>query len=143
MTFHSCRMILLLSAKRLHPGCVNAAGNLRQKRQATAGTKFTKSGGSFLAGPCKETKSKGNGNFGLSHYRARQTRYSRCADNGFLEECISAGGEKATESRKCETAAIACAEEDGAFPLKKQTKANKVGFFLKAKKFLTGLLLPF
>ena len=37
-----------------------------------------------------------------------QTRYSRCADNGFLEECISAGGERTTESRKCEAAAVAC-----------------------------------
>ena len=89
--------------------------------------------GQLLSWPCRETKSKDNGKFGLSHYHAPQTRYSRCADNGFLEECISAGGEKATESRKCKTAAIACAEENGTIPLMKETKAKKVGSLLKAK----------
>ena len=40
-----------MSAKRLWPGCMNAAGKLRQKWQATAGTKFTKPGWSLSAEP--------------------------------------------------------------------------------------------
>ena len=35
------------SAKFYAPGCVNAAGKLRQKWEATAGIKFTKSGWSL------------------------------------------------------------------------------------------------
>ena len=40
-------------ANRLWPGCMNAAGKLRQKWDATEGTKFTKPGPSLLAEPCK------------------------------------------------------------------------------------------
>ena len=39
-------------AKRLRAGCVNAADKLRQKRYATAGTKFSKPGQSLLTEPC-------------------------------------------------------------------------------------------
>ena len=58
------------------------------------------------------------GKYGPSLYHSptlsdHQTRYSRCADNGFLEECISAGGERTTESRKCEAAAVACVGRGG------------------------------
>ena len=38
-------------AKRLWPGCVNAAGKLRQKWKATAETKFSKPGQSLLVEP--------------------------------------------------------------------------------------------
>ena len=40
------------SAKRWAPGCVNAAGKLRQKWLATAGTKSTKHGTHLLADLC-------------------------------------------------------------------------------------------
>ena len=58
----------------------------------------------------------------------RQTRSSRCADNGFLEECISAGGEKTTESRKCNAVAIACDDEAKTPPAKvtKMTMRHKL-----------------
>ena len=64
--------------------------------------------------------------FGFS--RPYQTRYSRCADNGFLEECISAGGEKTTESRECKTVAVVCVgkEDGGAGKTEGQEKTNKV-----------------
>ena len=56
---------------------------------------------------------------------SHQTRFSRCADNGFLEECISAGGEKTTESRKCKTAAVGCvvSRDVGAGGGEKETSA--------------------
>ena len=40
------------SAKRLPPDCDNAAGRLRQKWYALAGTRFTRHGARLLAEPC-------------------------------------------------------------------------------------------
>ena len=37
---------------RQFPGCKNAAGKLRQKWKATAGTKFTKPGNGLVEIPC-------------------------------------------------------------------------------------------
>ena len=45
------------STNRRAPGCVNAAGNLRQKWQARAGTKFTKPGARLLVEPCSTKRS--------------------------------------------------------------------------------------
>ena len=39
-------------AKLPFPGCENAAGKLRQKGKATAGTKFTNPANETLAHPC-------------------------------------------------------------------------------------------
>ena len=40
------------TSKRPFPGCENASGKLRQKWEATAGTKFTKPGNDLLEVPC-------------------------------------------------------------------------------------------
>ena len=47
-------------AKLPFPGCENAAGQLRQKRSATARTKFTKPGNKTLADPCRGEGGKPN-----------------------------------------------------------------------------------
>ena len=51
----SCK-IIQGSSKRWSPGCVNAAGNARQKWKATAGTKITKPGDRLSAEPCNNTE---------------------------------------------------------------------------------------
>ena len=54
LSFHNrSKLSLQGSAERPRPGCVNAAGKLRQEWQATALTKFTKPGRGLSAEPCR------------------------------------------------------------------------------------------
>jgi hypothetical protein len=57
----------------------------------------------------------------------RQFRSSRCTDNGFLEECISAGSEKRKEERKCKTIAKMCGNNDKSGWITVMTTENKAG----------------
>ena len=53
------RIHILSFTKRLVRGCENAAGKLRQKRQATAETKFTKPRTSLIVNLCRYFIRKG------------------------------------------------------------------------------------
>ena len=50
-------IVLYIQGVSIKPflGCKNAAGKLRKKKQATAGTKFTKPGDGLIEIPCAST----------------------------------------------------------------------------------------
>ena len=89
------------SSIRRAPGCENAAGKLRQKWQATAGTKFTKPGACLILEPCISVAKNVTKN--------ASNRIRRHLKQSFLIYCVSVKllrGERIKNPKKLRTSLV-------------------------------------